>query len=109
VRGTCPRCTQIDFATREQAGSLAPHDSWPNFFTLYGGKVTHVELEDTTIYKVVLNQEEQYSLWPADKPNPLGWRDAGKGGPKSECLSYIEEAWSDMRPLSIRGSGNAST
>jgi MbtH protein len=70
--------------------------------------MTHEQQEDTAIYKVVLNQEEQYSIWPADKPNPLGWRDAGKGGPKSECLSFIEEVWGDMRPLSLRegGTGN---
>ena len=58
--------------------------------------------EDTTIYKVVLNHEEQYSIWPADKDNPLGWRDAGKSGPKSECLAFIKEVWTDMRPLSLR-------
>ena len=58
--------------------------------------------EDTTIYKVVLNHEEQYSIWPADRENPLGWNDAGKTGPKSECLEYIKEVWTDMRPLSLR-------
>lgn len=60
------------------------------------------EREDTTIYKVVLNHEEQYSIWPADRENPLGWKDAGKVGPKAECLAYIEEVWTDMRPLSLR-------
>lgn len=58
--------------------------------------------EDTTIYKVVLNHEEQYSIWPADRENPLGWNDAGKTGPKAECLEYIKEVWTDMRPLSLR-------
>jgi uncharacterized protein YbdZ (MbtH family) len=58
--------------------------------------------EDTTIYKVVLNHEEQYSIWPADRENPLGWNDAGKTGPKAECLAYIKEVWTDMRPLSLR-------
>jgi uncharacterized protein YbdZ (MbtH family) len=58
--------------------------------------------EDTTIYKVVVNHEEQYSIWPADRENPLGWRDAGKSGPKAECLEYIKEVWTDMRPLSLR-------
>lgn len=58
--------------------------------------------EDTTIYKVVLNHEEQYSIWPADRENPLGWSDAGKTGPKAECLAYIKEVWTDMRPLSLR-------
>jgi MbtH protein len=60
------------------------------------------ENEDQTIYKVVVNHEEQYSIWPADRDNPLGWRDAGKVGLKSECLAYIKEVWTDMTPLSIR-------
>jgi len=60
------------------------------------------EKEDNTIYKVVVNHEEQYSIWPADRENPLGWRDAGKSGTKAECLAYIKEVWTDMRPLSLR-------
>ena len=56
----------------------------------------------TTIYKVVINHEEQYSIWPVDRENPLGWNDAGKSGTKAECLAYIEEVWMDMRPLSLR-------
>ncbi|WP_447980429.1 MbtH family protein [Candidatus Nitrospira bockiana] len=60
------------------------------------------EQEDTTIYKVVVNHEEQYSIWPAYRDNPPGWRDAGKTGAKAECLSYIKEVWTDMRPLSLR-------
>jgi MbtH protein len=47
------------------------------------------DAEDTTIYKVVMNHEEQYSIWPADRENPLGWTDAGKTGLKAECLEYI--------------------
>ena len=58
--------------------------------------------EDTTIYKVVVNHEEQYSIWPAYRENPLGWRDVGKTGLKPECLDYIKEVWTDMRPLSLR-------
>ena len=58
--------------------------------------------EDTTIYKAVVNDEEQYSIWPADRENPLGWHDAGKSGTKAECLEYIKEVWTDMRPLSLR-------
>ena len=58
--------------------------------------------EDTTTYKVVVNDEEQYSIWPADRENALGWKDAGKSGPKEECLAYIKEIWTDMRPLSLR-------
>jgi MbtH protein len=55
-----------------------------------------------TIYKVVVNHEEQYSIWPVDRDNPPGWRDAGKSGVKAECLAYIAEVWTDMRPLSLR-------
>jgi MbtH protein len=60
------------------------------------------EQDDKTIYKVVVNHEEQYSIWPADRENPLGWQDVGKTGLKQECLDYIEEVWTDMRPLSLR-------
>jgi MbtH protein len=60
------------------------------------------EQDDTTIYKVVINHEEQYSIWPANRANPLGWHDVGKSGLKAECLSYINEVWTDMRPLSLR-------
>jgi MbtH protein len=58
--------------------------------------------EDTTIYTVVVNHEEQYSIWPADREIPLGWKSAGKAGTKQECLDYIKEVWTDMRPLSLR-------
>jgi MbtH protein len=52
--------------------------------------------------KVVVNDEEQYSIWPAGREIPPGWRDAGKSGSKAECLAYINEVWTDMRPLSLR-------
>lgn len=60
------------------------------------------EQEDTTVYRVVVNHEEQYSIWPDQKETPAGWRDAGKKGSKAECLAYIKEVWTDMRPLSLR-------
>jgi MbtH protein len=60
------------------------------------------DTEDRTIYKVVINHEEQYSIWPDYKDNPLGWCEAGKRGTKDECLAYIAEVWTDMRPLSLR-------
>jgi MbtH protein len=60
------------------------------------------EKDDTSLYKVVVNHEEQYSIWPADRENALGWQDAGKTGLKAECLAYIKEVWTDMRPLSLR-------
>jgi MbtH protein len=56
---------------------------------------------DATL-KVVVNDEEQYSIWPADRENAAGWRDAGKTGTKEECLSWIKETWTDMRPASLR-------
>jgi MbtH protein len=58
--------------------------------------------EDRTVYKVVVNHEEQYSLWPADREVPAGWREAGKSGTKDECVAFVEEVWTDMRPLSLR-------
>jgi MbtH protein len=58
--------------------------------------------DDKTIYKVVVNHEEQYSIWPADREIPLGWNEVGKTGTKAGCLDYIKEVWTDMRPLSLR-------
>jgi len=60
------------------------------------------EQDSEIAYKVVLNHEEQYSIWPADRENAPGWRDAGKQGTKAECLEYIKQVWTDMRPLSLR-------
>lgn len=57
--------------------------------------------EDTT-FNVVVNHEEQYSIWPDYKDIPSGWRAVGKSGKKQECLEYIEQVWTDMRPLSLR-------
>ncbi|MBL1255646.1 MULTISPECIES: MbtH family NRPS accessory protein [Methylocystis] len=58
--------------------------------------------EDQTIYAIVVNDEEQYSIWPEYKQLPAGWRTVGKSGPKAECLAHIKEVWTDMRPLSLR-------
>jgi MbtH protein len=60
------------------------------------------EDEDNRRYKVVVNHEEQYSIWFADREAPAGWREAGKQGTKAECLAHIKEVWTDMRPLSLR-------
>ena len=60
------------------------------------------ERVDTTIYMAVVNDEDQYSIWPADRELPLGWRDAGKHGLKAEVLAWIEEVWTDMRPRALR-------
>jgi MbtH protein len=70
--------------------------------------------QDTTVYRVVVNHEEQYSIWPDWKDIPAGWRATGPTGKKDECLAYIKDVWTDMRPLSLRkrmdaaGSGTAS-
>ncbi|GAA3475281.1 MbtH family protein [Nonomuraea roseola] len=53
-------------------------------------------------YKVVVNDEEQYSIWFAGRPVPDGWREAGFAGGKQQCLDHIEQVWTDMRPRSLR-------
>jgi MbtH protein len=60
------------------------------------------EREDTRTYVVVVNHEAQYSIWFAERPLPPGWRLCEKTGTKQECLNYIKEVWTDMRPLSVR-------
>ena len=60
------------------------------------------EEQDTRTYSVVVNDEEQYSIWFAGRELPSGWRTVGKSGTKQECLDYIKEVWTDMRPLSLR-------
>ena len=60
------------------------------------------------IYQVVVNQEDQYSIWPDGRDLPPGWRAAGKTGTKAECLAYIEEVWTDMRPASLRDKMDAT-
>lgn len=60
------------------------------------------EEEDTRRYVVVMNQEEQYSIWPEDRELPPGWSASGMAGSKRECLDHIEQVWTDMRPLSVR-------
>jgi len=58
--------------------------------------------DEKTEFLVVVNDEEQYSIWPSYKAVPAGWRVEGKRGLKAECLAYIDETWTDMRPLSLR-------
>lgn len=58
--------------------------------------------DEEATFQVVVNHEEQYSIWPAQRELPAGWRAAGKSGVKKECLDYIEQVWTDMRPLSLR-------
>jgi MbtH protein len=64
--------------------------------------------DNTVLYKVVKNGEDQYGIWPADRENAVGWTDAGKTGTKAECLAWIREVWTDMRPESLRKAMEAS-
>lgn len=57
---------------------------------------------DDLVFNVVINNEEQYSIWPDYKALPLGWSKVGVSGNKKECLDYIENVWTDLRPLSLR-------
>jgi MbtH protein len=59
-------------------------------------------MDENTVYLPVVNHEEQYSIWPSDKPLPRGWKTAGEAGKKQEVLDYIGRVWTDMRPLSVR-------
>ena len=58
--------------------------------------------DDSRQYRVVVNHEEQYSIWPSDREIPAGWKDTGKVGSKEECLDFVKQVWTDMRPLSLR-------
>jgi len=62
----------------------------------------HQDEIQTSAYRVVVNHEEQYSIWPNDRENALGWNDTGIEGTKEECLAYIKDTWTDLRPLSLR-------
>jgi MbtH protein len=60
------------------------------------------EMKQESLYKVVVNEEEQYALWPLAMVNSAGWSDAGKTGTKEECMTYVNEVWSDLTPRSLR-------
>jgi MbtH protein len=64
--------------------------------------------EDKTQYVVVINHEEQYSIWPASRELPAGWQRVGEPGEKKQCLDYIEAVWTDMRPRSLREAMDSS-
>ncbi|MFD5387194.1 MbtH family protein [Stenotrophomonas sp. NPDC087984] len=59
-------------------------------------------MDDNARFQVLRNDEDQYSLWPADLEVPEGWRPVGKEGTKDECSAYVDEVWTDMRPRSLR-------
>ena len=58
--------------------------------------------DDETEFLVVYNQEEQFSIWPAYKTVPDGWKVEGTRGNKEACLAHIDRVWTDMRPRSLR-------
>ena len=62
------------------------------------------DLEDKAAHRVLINDEDQYSVWPANKDVPIGWRDTGFSGSKAECLEHVKEVWTDMTPRSLRKS-----
>jgi MbtH protein len=96
----CTWSTQIaaDLRTGPRTAAVAPPLSSINRSLDMAAQDT----EDTRTYIVLVNHEEQYSLWLAHKPIPLGWSAVGKPGTKAECLAYVGEVWTDMRPLSLR-------
>ena len=53
-------------------------------------------------YRVVFNQEEQYSIWPVDLSLPAGWQAEGTTGSKDACLERVDQVWTDIRPRSLR-------
>jgi amino acid adenylation domain-containing protein len=92
---------QVRPRARQIAASIVRHRSFWRRRT-DDGESAVFDAEDSTIYKVVINHEEQYSIWRAELTTPGGWREVGQEGMKSECLAYIERVWTDMRPLSLR-------
>ena len=66
------------------------------------------ETTPEAVFCVVVNDEEQYSIWPADRDNAPGWRHEGTRGTREECLAHIETVWTDMRPKSVRSNGGAA-
>ncbi|WP_017236978.1 MbtH family protein [Streptomyces sp. SS] len=60
--------------------------------------------DETRAFRVVRNDEEQYSVWPVGRELPAGWSEAGKRGTKAECLAHVDRSWTDLRPASLRRS-----
>jgi len=87
---------------RRPSITLAPRPPFWRLRHLRMIDMTDRSESDEAIHVVVMNDEEQYSIWPADKKIPDGWHAVGTRGSKAECLQYIEETWTDMRPLSLR-------
>ncbi|MFB6813994.1 MbtH family protein [Streptomyces sp. NPDC056347] len=65
--------------------------------------------DEQTSYRVVLNDEEQYSIWWTSRTLPDGWHAEGTEGTREQCLTRINELWTDLRPLSLRRRMNTTT
>ena len=65
------------------------------------------EADSRPLFLVVLNLEEQYSIWPENREIPAGWKPVGPPRSREDCLAFIKEVWTDMRPLSLRNKGSA--
>ncbi len=65
--------------------------------------------DEARMFIVLINQEEQYSLWPSGRPIPAGWHRVGSEGSRAACLAYIEKVWVDMRPLTLRRKMNEAS
>ena len=66
--------------------------------------MTEESMQGAATHTVLINDEGQYSLWPIRKRVPNGWRLADKQGTEAECMEYVDEVWTDMRPISLRNS-----
>jgi MbtH protein len=96
-------CRRADDRARSVARySAAPFDKQFDGIESWRGIGVNDEENDTRIYQVVVNDEEQYSIWPADQDPPAGWRPESTTGTKDECLARISAVWTDMRPRSLR-------
>lgn len=71
-----------------------------------GLTVTSIFDDESIVFKVTYNDEQQYSIWPADRDLPVGWHDEGTVGTRAECLQHIDAVWTDMRPASLRRAMN---
>jgi MbtH protein len=65
--------------------------------------------DEATVFVVLMNDEDQYSLWPGFKEIPAGWKQVGPTGSKQECLAYVDANWTDMRPRSLREAKEAAS
>ncbi len=88
---------------RQFAGfAVSPPSTVFRFFSIMTQATTPSSDIDDLVHTVVINDEEQYSIWPTFRPVPAGWREVGVRGTKAECLAHIETVWTDMRPASLR-------